>query len=87
MNDKLKPTRARKYHGKRKLHRVAFWLSSFSSPGKKFACLHVEGEKVKNILTKGSNEKKAMRALLVKTSMNVTLPSDLETVYSLFIQI
>ena len=34
-----------------------------------------------------SNEKKAMRALLVKTSMNVTLPSDLETVYSLFIQI
>ena len=50
---------------------VAFILCS--SPGKKLACLEVEGEKNKNVVTKGSNGRKAMREVSNMKTENVMI--------------
>ena len=43
---------------------------------KNFSCLKVEGEKVKDILTKGANDRKAMRPLIdLKPSGNTFISS------------
>ena len=54
---------------------LAFILCS--SPGKKLACLEVEGAKNKNIVTKGSNGRKAMREVSnMKTENEMITPAE-----------